>query len=139
MTDLVKFQLLSPTSKAPIRGSGGAACYDMYANTVDFSDQFVVCKTGVAVDMPQGFVGLLFPRSSVTGKGLMLGNAVGVIDSDYKQEVIAKFVRYGNLSGYYTPGERCCQLMFVWLPDIELQQVEKIMQNGRGSFGSTGA
>jgi len=81
----LQFQLLHPDAKLPTRGSEHAAGLDLYAASwAFFGNNMIAYNTGVAVAIPEGYVGLVFPRSSVTGTSLRLGNAVAVIDSDFR-------------------------------------------------------
>lgn len=111
-------------------------------------DGNIVYGTGIAVEIPQGFVGLLFPRSSNAKKQLMLTNSVGVVDSGYRGEILFKFKRFPN---YYTTykadgqpewniGDRIGQLIIIPYPRIELEEVEELEKSDRGSggYGSTG-
>lgn len=110
----------------------------------------IVYGTGLAVEIPIGYVGLIFPRSSVSKKPLDLANSVGVIDAAYRGEVICKFKptpifipEKVVLSGYqdeYIVGERIAQIMIIPRPSIEFNEVDELSASDRGSggFGSTG-
>lgn len=110
-------------------------------------------RTGIAVEIPRGYVGLLVPRSSVATKtDLSLANSVGVIDSDYRGEIMAVFrIHDYNLprhseehGGYafteYEAGDRVCQLVVVPCPQFECVEVDELetTARGEGGFGSTG-
>ena len=94
--------------------------------------------TGIAIEIPEGYVGLLFPRSSVSKTNLRLCNSVGVIDSGYRGEVMLKFDKTGEKQ--YEAGDRIGQLMLVPIPSIQFVQVANLPQSDRGlgGFGSTG-
>jgi dUTP pyrophosphatase len=94
--------------------------------------------TGLAMEIPENHVGLLFPRSSVSKTNLRLCNAVGVIDSGYRGEVMLKFDKTGEKE--YEPGDRVGQLMLVPIPSIQFVQVTNLPQSDRGlgGFGSSG-
>ena len=99
--------------------------------------------TGLAMEIPQNHVGLLFPRSSVSKTSLRLANAVGVIDSGYRGEIMLKFDKAGEMeyqNREYDVGDRIGQLMLVPIPSIQFVQVTNLPQSDRGlgSFGSTG-
>ena len=98
--------------------------------------------TGLCVEIPKGYVGLLFPRSSVHKFSLTLANCVGVIDSGYRGELIFKFrvLSEGN-NHSYAKGDRVGQLLILPYPKIEFQEVKKLetSDRGEGGFGSTGA
>ena len=97
--------------------------------------------TGVHVEIPKGYVGLIFPRSSVYKYDLDLSNCVGVIDSGYTGEIMFKFKQrtFDGLS--YEVGDRIGQIIFMKLPDVELEYVDSLEETarGKGGFGSTGA
>jgi dUTP pyrophosphatase len=122
------------------KASPGAAAYDLVATSIcpTVDGQFIV-GTGLTVAIPEGYVGLLFPRSSVFRKGAYLANSVGVIDSDYRGEIKAIF---RSLRGAppYELGERCCQLLLVELGSLDVKYVEQLdnTTRGEGGFGSTG-
>lgn len=116
----------------------GAACYDMVATKVEqVAPGLVRYGLGVAVEIPPGYVGLVFPRSSCYKLGHDLTNSVGVIDSDYRGEIMAVFETAGK---QYKIGERCCQFMLLALPQHELVEVDELSatERGEGGFGSTG-
>ena len=77
----------------PKIGTSGSAGIDLYANSVDDSNGSWIIGTGIHVDIPQGWVGLLIPRSSWGSEGWSLCNTIGVIDSDYRGEIIVKAER----------------------------------------------
>jgi dUTP pyrophosphatase len=102
----------------------------------------VLVKTGVAVEIPVGFVGLLFPRSSLSKLGIVMTNSVGVIDSDYRGEIMASLMYTGGSSPGYelNRGDRIVQLVVVPIVLPEFKSVEELSTTYRGSggFGSTG-
>jgi len=108
--------------------------YDSYGN--------VVYHTGLAFEIPKGYVGLIFPRSSNCKKDIALTNSVGVIDSGYRGEVTAKFRRYDKcgLAEVYAIGERVAQLIIMPYPRIEFEEVSELSDSDRGigGYGSTG-
>ena len=100
--------------------------------------------TGIAVEIPDGYVGLLFPRSSVSKTDLVLANCVGVVDSGYRGEIRFryKFARkeyFANVRRFQE-GERVGQLVIMPYPSIELEQVDNLSdtERGDGGYGSTG-
>jgi dUTP pyrophosphatase len=140
----IQFSLLHPDAKVPTKGTAGSNAFDLYAAAIienaDYRNK-VFCDTGVAVAIPEGFVGLVFPRSSIYKSGLRLSNAVGVIDSDYRGSIKAVFDRVEALKPEFEPGDRICQLLIVPSPTFDLEQVVTLPETarGHGSFGSTGA
>jgi dUTP pyrophosphatase len=99
---------------------------------------------GIALEIPEGFVGLVFPRSSIRKTKLQLSNSVGVIDSGYRGELQATFNKIittiENQKNDYKVGDRVCQLMIIPHPTIEFNEVNELSntERGEGGFGSTG-
>ncbi len=142
----MKIKLLTPTAKVPVRATNGSAGYDLFfdgivPNTDAYMTHIVTISTGIAVEIPQGYVGLLFPRSSIYKTNLRLANSVGVIDSDYRGDVRVIFdVRmFPGMSGYHV-GDRVAQLVLTPVYNPELIVTEELdpTQRWLGGFGSTG-
>ena len=99
---------------------------------------------GVALEIPEGFVGLVFPRSSIRKTRLQLSNSVGVIDSGYRGELQATFNKIHttieNQKNDYKVGDRVCQIVILPHPIIQLLEVDELSDSERssGGFGSTG-
>ena len=96
---------------------------------------------GIAMEIPQGYVGLIFPRSSVRNQELILSNCVGVIDSGYRGELQATFKKTNGLDSIkYKIGDRGAQIVILPYPQIKMTEVENLSNSERGSggFGSTG-
>jgi len=96
---------------------------------------------GISLEIPDGFVGLVFPRSSIRNYDLALTNSVGVIDSGYRGELQATFKKTKGLeSKIYEVGERVVQIIIIPHPSIEFIEVEELTttERGEGGFGSTG-
>ena len=138
----VKMTKLHPDAVMPSYAKDGDAAMDLYASEV-LKDQYAnyVYLTGVAMEIPPGFVGLLFPRSSVSKTSLSLANSVGVIDSGYRGEIMLKYRQTGDPNPIYTSGDRVGQIMIIPYPQIELIEVEQLSntERGAGGFGSTGS
>ena len=142
----IKFKKMRENAKAPFRASDGAAGYDLTACEIEsrmlvFVPQ-IVCKTGIAVEIPKGYVGLLFPRSSSASSHMRLANCVGVIDSDYRGEISAVFdTILDKPFRSYKEGDRCCQLVITRCEEIQWELAEELSKTERGSngYGSTGA
>ena len=97
--------------------------------------------TGVRVAIPEGYVGLVFPRSGLASKhGISLSNAVGVVDSCYRGEIGATLINHGKKPYLINKGERVCQLVVVPFATCELEIVDELDETdrGEGGFGSTG-
>lgn len=124
------------------RGDGGM---DLTAVEVELKDNYISYKTGLAFEIPEGYVGLLFPRSSVCNKSLILSNCVGVLDSGYRNEVEFRFkaLQHPSLTSnvdIYNVGDRVGQIIIIPFPEIEFEEVENLSDSERGlmGFGSTG-
>jgi dUTP pyrophosphatase len=96
-------------------------------------------KTGLAFEIPEGHVGLLFPRSSISNTGHILSNSVGVIDSGYRGEVSMRFKTVPG-SRQYKPGDKVGQLIVMPYPQVEFEEVEELSdsERGAGAYGSSG-
>ena len=141
----VRFKKLSLKAVTPSYAKPGDAGLDLTAiqYTVDPEHNFINYYTGLAVEIPEGYVGLLFPRSSVSKTDLSLANSVGVIDSGYRGEIIFryKFKKDAHFASMrrFKEGERVGQLLILPYPVIELEQVNELSltERGEGGFGST--
>lgn len=156
----VKIKKLHENAVIPKYAQKGDAGLDLTATSIKYDDHGnAVYGTGLAVEIPDGYVGYLFPRSSISKKTLALTNSVGVIDSNYRGEIMFKFkpdmkcfgINPDNLQTLeqsewieikdYDIGERIGQLIIMPIPSIELEEVEELSETtrGAGGFGSTGA
>lgn len=145
----VKFKKLHPDAVTPTRATSGSAGWDLTALGFAYIDEegeefetytgIAKYRTGIAVEIPPGYVGLVFPRSSLFKTGMDLTNCVGVIDSDYRGE-LAFIFRVIDIGKKYDIGNRIGQLVIIPCPAVELVEVEELSQTERGSggFGSTG-
>lgn len=136
----VRVQKLVPEAVVPKYAKEGDAGLDLVAITHDSKEGYESYGTGLAFEIPKGHVGLLFPRSSVTNKDLILKNGVGVIDSGYRGEISFRFQRVDGGQYTYAVGDRIGQLIVIPIPHIELVEVQELSQSDRGTggYGSTG-
>jgi dUTP pyrophosphatase len=153
----IRYKKLVPEANSPFRKYVDDAGYDLFAVSKIETDKYVEYGTGIAVEIPKYYVGLVFPRSSVTEKDLILKNCVGIIDAEYRGEIRCRF--YGtNVMTYnigdnvntkkmfdygqnvYKIGDRVAQLIIIPIPPIELFESDELSETERGSdgFGSTG-
>ena len=129
---------------APTRGTPFAAGIDLYNNGNDIhlsrNGSTAMINTLTSVEIPEGFVGLVFPRSSYGVKGMRLRNSTGVIDSDYRGHIKVFLTKDGNDSLTIKKGDRFAQMVIVpcLLYDIELVEELSDTERGMGGFGSTG-
>lgn len=143
----LKVKRLNQETKLPSYATDGSNGLDLTATNIRFLENTIEIRTGISVEIPEGYVGLLFPRSSVSKKNFMLANSVGVIDSDYRGEIILNFkIIQDNVTGLfkysqaYQVGERVGQLVIVAAPKVEVVEVSDLEETERGDdgFGSTG-
>ncbi len=157
----VRFRKLVPEAKAPFKAIEVDAGFDLFATSIEETPDFITYHTGIAVEIPEGYVGLVFPRSSVTKYDLMLKNSVGIIDASYRGEIMCRFQitkddnrlveiinsnTINQLSNnrcdkkLYDVGDRVAQIVFMELPKITLIEAEELSDTERGSggFGHTG-
>jgi dUTP pyrophosphatase len=138
----VKIKKLSENAVIPTYAKNGDAGMDIIATSIINEETFqITYGTGISMEIPNGFVGLIFPRSSVRKTDLSLSNCVGVVDSGYRGEIQATFRKHkGVASNKYEVGDRIAQIMIIPHPPIEFEEVEELSdtERGEGGFGSTG-
>lgn len=138
----VRFKKLHADAVIPSYAKPGDAGLDLTAISKDWDQekQLVVFGTGLAMEIPEGYVGLIFPRSSIVKTGLMLKNCVGVIDSGYRGEVKFFFDKGHRPMKNYEVGDRIGQLVIMPYPTIEPEEATELSDTARGTggFGSTG-
>jgi len=135
----IKIKKLDPRSVIPTYAKNGDAGMDLTAvNIIDQGDT-ITYDFKLAIEIPEGYVGLIFPRSSIYKTKMNLSNSVGVIDSGYRGSLMAKFYK-NNSSAIYAEGERCAQIIIIPYPQIEFEAVEELSESERGvgGHGSTG-
>lgn len=149
----VRFKKLVDEAVIPAYASEGDAGLDLVATSKEWSGEqgFVEFGTGIAVEIPRGYVGLLFPRSSISKSKYNLANSVGVIDSGYRGEIKLRFflnsASLSNMEGKtnfklteYVEGDKIGQLVIIPYPIIQPVEVDELEATlrGDGGFGSTG-
>ena len=143
----VKVKKLHPNAVIPKYTKDGDAGMDLIATTIISNGTFdITYGTGIAMEIPKGYVGLVFPRSSIRKTDLSLTNCVGVIDSGYRGEIQATFkkvfgkndVRIDEMD--YKVGDRIAQIIIIPYPSVTLVEVDELSESerGDGGFGSTG-
>lgn len=141
----LKIKKLNKNATIPNYGTDFSAGLDLTATSEKFFADgpvsYVEYGTGLSVEIPDGYVGLLFPRSSISSNtSLSLANSVGVVDSDYRGEIKLRFRNLMFGSGKkYNIGERVAQLVILPYPKIQIEEVDELNDTVRGSggFGST--
>ena len=138
----LKFKRLTNQAVTPIYATSGSACFDLTATDRKINGNTATYSTGLAFEIPQGHVMLVYSRSGHGFKSdLRLANAVGVVDSDYTGEVMVKLTYDGHGAACWPGiGERVAQAMLVRIPSVALEETETLHQTDRGAngFGSTG-
>ena len=139
----VKVQLLHPIAVLPRYATDGAGCFDLETvnEGVVLPNQPLVVGTGLAFEIPRGYVMLVYSRSGHGFKSdVRLANCVGVIDSDYRGEVMVKLTLDGNKPYAVFAGDRIAQAMIVPVPNVSFEEVADLSTTSRGSggLGSTG-
>jgi dUTP pyrophosphatase len=137
----IKIKKLHDDAVIPLYAKEGDAGMDLVATTKVIDSEIVEYGTGLSIEIPEGYVGLIFPRSSIYKTGLQLCNAVGVIDSGYRGEIKFKFMKKEfHKQPLYSIGDRIGQILILPYPKIEFNEVSElsISERGLNGFGSTG-
>ena len=141
----VNIKLIREGAMAPTYGSSCAAGADLYASVEKrvaiWPGDTEAIPTGVAVEIPEGYVGLIYARSGLAcKKGLAPANKVGVIDADYRGEMVVMLHNHGRDVRYIEPGDRIAQFVItpVVMPNYNVVTELSDTTRGAGGFGSTG-
>lgn len=145
MTEKVNIKKLSQNAVIPTYGSEFSAGADLYAcldEGVEIrpGETFLV-KTGIAMEIPKGYAGLIYARSGLaTKRGLAPANKVGVVDADYRGEIMVALHNHSNQIQSIAPGERVAQMVIAPFLTAQFMEVEELedTERGEGGFGSTG-
>ncbi|MGN0204747.1 MAG: dUTP diphosphatase [Coprococcus sp.] len=145
MKQQVRIKKLNTQAVVPSYGTAFAAGADLYAClempvTIEPGDTFLV-HTGISMEIPEGFAGLIYARSGLaTKKGLAPANKVGVIDADYRGEIMVPLHNHSNREAVIENGERIAQMVitpFLMADFVETESLDET-ERGTGGFGSTG-
>ena len=159
----IKVKKLVPEAVLPKYAHIGDAGMDVVATSMNITNDYIEYGTGLAFEVPKGYVMLIFPRSSNSKKDLLLCNSVGVLDSTYRGELKFRYKRIVrmidetndtlstvnkgianeiefNATTWYTVGDKIGQIMILPYPEINFNEVEELSETDRGAggFGSTG-
>lgn len=156
----VRFKKLKENAVMPKKAHPTDAGFDLVATSREIDSMGnIVYGTGLAFEIPEGYAGLIFPRSSISKTNIALTNAVGLCDSHYRGEIMAKFKPIPMANEYttskgekilcqdsdeslyaYAVGERIAQLVIMPIPEIEFEEAEELTDTDRGTggYGSTG-
>ncbi len=142
---VVKIKKLSESATMPTRGSLAAAGYDLYANvesdTVIAPHTTAKIGTGLSMEIPDGYFGGIYARSGIaTKEGLRPANCVGVVDSDYRGEIIVAVHNDSDVERTITPAERIAQIIIQPYLSVTFEEADELAESerGAGGFGSTG-
>lgn len=145
MSVKVRIKKLCEKAKIPQYGSLSAAGSDLYAVTDGIveikSGETKLIKTGLAIEIPEGYAGLIYARSGLASKkGLAPANKVGVVDSDYRGEVMVALHNHSSEAQTVEEGERIAQLVITPFLRAEFEESDVLgdTERGAGGFGSTG-
>lgn len=155
----IDFKKLVPEAVEPKKAHHNDAGFDMVCVSKKETDKYIQYGTGIAMEIPDGYVGLIYPRSSVTKKDLMLKNSVGIIDAGYRGEISFRFNKTivkdrevhgseeGSVLKYLQPSERdqyeigdkIGQIIIQKLPDVTFFETDNLNDSERsdGAYGST--
>lgn len=152
----LNFKKSHPNAVTPVYSTDEAAGLDLVATDVYFRDGSLVCETGIHVEIPKGYAGFLMARSSISKYDLVLANGIGLIDSDYRGQLMFKFkpAQRFDIDGHvydadsismngpimYKAGDKIGQLVIKKIEHCELVEVDNLndTERGTGGFGSTG-
>ncbi len=142
---LVKIKKISQSAKIPTYGtefSAGADIYALLENDIEIKpNETVMIKTGLQMEIPEGYAGFIYPRSGISVKrGLAPANKVGVIDSDYRGEIMVALHNHSDVIQKVEKGERIAQLIIAPYIHVSFEEAETLDDTvrGDGGFGSTG-
>lgn len=141
----IKIKKLNENATIPTYGSEFSAGADLYSceceDVIISSGETRLIHTGIALEIPQGYVGLIYARSGLaTKRGLAPANKVGVIDSDYRGEIMVALYNQSNIEQTVANGERIAQIVFTPYVVANFEVCEELDSTvrGEGGFGSTG-
>lgn len=155
---LIKIKKLSEDAVIPRYSYSGDVGLDLFATSIKFSDgtknrnsyiyeleskyrgsDYIEYGTGLSIEIPEGYAGLIFARSSVSKRDMILANSVGVIDPNYRGEIKLRF-RSRYYSNIYEVGDKIGQLVIVPVPKVVFEIVDELSMTdrGNGGFGSSG-
>ena len=134
----IKIKKIHKDAVIPSYSKFGDAGLDLTCVEINENSNYIEYEIGISLEIPYGYVGLLFPRSSISNTGLIFCNSVGVIDSGYRGpfNIRCKYLGYGDK---YKIGDRVGQLLIVPYPEIEFEEADILSDSERGSsgYGST--
>lgn len=137
----VRFKKIHPCAVIPTKAHATDAGFDLVATSRE-EDVYgnISYGLGIAIEIPKGYAGLIFPRSSNCKKQLLMCNSVGIVDCGYTGEIMAKFKKTALSCEHYNIGDKVAQLVIMPYPEIEFEEVDELPESERGAngHGSTG-
>ena len=132
----IKFKKLCAEAVMPTKAHQSDAGADLTATSKHWDDekQCWIYGTGIATEIPEGYVGLVFPRSSIRKYGLALANSIGVIDSGYRGEIMCSFKPTGSCPTYNV-GDKIAQMIIMPYPEVSYTEVNELSETDRGDNG----
>lgn len=138
----LKVKLLTDTAKLPIYATENSAGMDLFSDEETEIQPFEIkaVRTGISIEIPQGYEGQVRPRSGLALKGITVANAPGTIDSDYRGEVKVILINLSKETFKVEKGMRIAQLIISKYEKVQIREVDKLSETkrGEGGFGSTG-
>jgi dUTP pyrophosphatase len=137
----IKYKKLTEDAVEPVKAHEEDAGFDLTATdlTTELGNDgqlILVLHTGIAIEIPKGYVGFVYPRSSICTKSLYFTNSVGVIDSNYRGELKVKTKQNTNVVPIvYKKGEKFAQLIVMKKPDVTLKESDQLSETDRGDKG----
>ena len=133
----IKFKKLVETAKMPTKAHPTDAGADLTAVSREWNEEYGcwIYGTGIATEIPEGYVGLVFPRSSIRKYTLSQCNAVGVIDSSYRGEIMVSYKLTSDVEKIYNIGDKIAQLIILPYPEVSYTEVESLSETDRGENG----
>ena len=135
----IRYKKYSDKAKTPTYAHEHDGCFDIYVTDkkYDPANNIIEYLTDVGFEIPEGYVGLVFPRSSIFKTPHLLRNCVGVIDHNFTAAITCKFLSVTKSPEQYEIGDRCAQMMIIPRPKVEFIEVESFDKESRGGYGST--
>ena len=137
---IIKIKKLVPEAQLPQKATEDSIGMDLIATRMESKNGFIEFGFGQAWEIPIGYGGFIFPRSSISNQPLILSNCVGVIDPDYRGEIMARFKRIANTPNLtYDIGKAIAQVIILQIPEVSFREASELnlTERGNGGYGHT--
>jgi dUTP pyrophosphatase len=138
----INIKKTNPDAVIPAYAKDGDAGLDLVATSKTETELYIEYGTGLAIELEDSYVGLVYPRSSISKYHLCLANSVGVVDSGYRGEIMVRFKKTldNASSNVYNVGDRVAQIIIMPYPKVEFVETAELTNTvrGAGGFGSSG-